>query len=118
MMLSVSHRLLKLFAWRPKRVSSADRALAVVRSRFSPCSACGGDLDGHAFVKLASVFVGDGTGRDQELEHLVSTHHWARATEYKDWSSDRIVREYYLLRCPQDSQIVLKTALYTRNVDR
>jgi len=112
-MLSVSDRLLQLLAWRPRRTPLADRALAVVRDRFSPCSACRGSLHRHLLAKLASVFVGDGSAREQELEGLVSTQQWERASEYQDWSSDRAVRKYHLIRCPQKSQIVLIRVLST-----
>lgn len=112
-MLNVSDRLLQLFAWRPKRAPLADRALAIVRDRFSPCSICGDSLHGHAFVKLASAFVDDSTGRDQDLKHLVSTRQWKQASEYQDWSSDRAVREYHLIRCPRSSQVALTGLLST-----
>lgn len=88
MMPNVSDRLLRLFAWRPKRAPLADRALAVVRERFSPCPICGGSLHGYAFIKLASSLVNDSTRRDQELERLISTRQWKRASECQDWSSD------------------------------
>jgi hypothetical protein len=64
-------------------------------------------------VKLASSFVNDSTGRDQELERMISTRQWKRASEYQDWSSDRSVREYYLIRCPQNSQTALTRVLST-----
>jgi hypothetical protein len=111
-MLRMLDRLLQIFAWRQKRAPLADRALAIIRDRFSPCSICGGSLCDHAFVKLGSAFVNDGTGRDQELDNLISTRQWKRASVYQDWSSDRCVREYYLIRCPQNSQIAL-TRLYS-----
>jgi hypothetical protein len=112
-MLSVSDRLLRIFAWRPKRAPLADRALAVLRDRFSPCSICGASLQGHAFVKFASALVNDSAGRDQELERLISTRQWKQAFEYQDWISDRSVREYYLIRCPHSSQIALTKVLST-----
>lgn len=112
-MLSVSDRFLQLFGWRPKRAPLADRALAIVRNRFSPCSICGGSLQGHAFAKLASAFVDDTTGRDQELQQLISTRQWKQASEYQDWGSDRSVREYHLIRCPQSSQVSLTRLLST-----
>ncbi len=112
-MLSVSDRLLQLFAWRPRRGTSADRALAVIRDRFSPCPACGGSLQGHAIAKLASAFVGDDSPRDQELRSLISNHEWERASEYQDWNSERTMREYHLIRCAPKWQIVLTRTLST-----
>lgn len=116
MTLTVSDRLLRFFAWPTKRAPLADRAMAVVRDRFSPCPICGDSLHNHAFVKLASAFVNDGVDRDQELDRLISTRQWKRASEYQDWSSDRSVREYYLIRCPQSSQIALTRVISTPEI--
>ncbi len=112
-MINLLNRLLKLFAWRQKQVPLADRALAIIRDRFSPCSICGCNLEGHAFVKLASSLTDDSTQQNQELEHLISTRQWKLVSGYQDWRSDGCVWEYYLLRCPQKSQIALIRLLST-----
>ncbi len=112
-MYSVTDRLLQLLAWRPNRPPLADRALAVMRDRFGPCPVCGEALQGHAVVKLASVFVNGETDRELELERLVSLRQWEQATAYQDWDSDRRAREYHLIRCPKKAGIALMRLLTT-----
>ena len=113
MAISLLERFLRLFAWRPKVAPLADRVRDVVRDQFSPCPVCGGCVSGHSFVKLASAIVNDDAGTDQLLERLILNHQWKQASECQDWNSDSSMREYFLLRCPQGSQIALIRLLST-----
>ena len=115
-MLDLVDRFLRLFAPHTERAPLAERALAIVRNRFSPCTICGENLEGHSFTKLASAIAGNGVQKDLELAGLITARDWKGASKYQDWNSDLSVREYYLVLCPKNSQIALIRMLSTPEI--
>lgn len=78
------------------------------RRLFEPCPGCKGNVTGHHYFMLASVFTDpDDGGRVEQLAALVKSRQWSQAATFQDFDGLRDFREYYLLRCPEFPQLAL-----------
>jgi hypothetical protein len=110
----VSNWITRYFAHSLRKPSSEERA-KIARSVFRSCVACGGDLSGHSFWRLASAII-DSEDRGDELATLIKDRQWNRAVQFQDWRGDRNEREYYAIRCPNRTEISLVTIVSTADM--
>lgn len=72
-------------------------------------------MTGHSHWKLASAILSTGKGKESEgdLAELIAKRRWHQVIQYKDWAPDQDVKEYHVIRCPDDprSAIVVVVSL-------
>src|SRR5438034_10754719 len=96
----------------PLRKPGPQEQRSIVRTLFHTCPACGKDLAGHAFWRLASVILDSANRRlGQELGKLISERQFGRAAQFQEWKGNENEREYYVVHCPNQRPISLVTVV-------
>ncbi len=103
---SARRRIMRCIAGFPCHLSPADLARER-KELFGACLICGGELNGHASWRLASVFLEDESDTPSRLADLVAKEKWAEASAFQEWAGDRDEREYYVVRCPVEKSLAL-----------
>lgn len=99
----------RLFGAPPRKLSPENSA-AIMRSLFGQCPICQDKMTGHDYCELASVFLED-VAKNEELAALINDAQWQRAMEFQDWHGSRDMREYYAVRCPKQTHLLLFTVV-------